>query len=925
MTGTGVHSLGRDTELDAARAVLAGDDSTSTLFVVGEAGLGKTTFLRDVQLLASQRRVMSLTPVEFESSMPYAGLHELLAPHAGHFDRLPQPQRRALDVAFGYVGDTANDPFLVGLATAGILAAGAPAVCLVDDAHWLDQESARSLAVASRRLAGSGCLLVVATRPHPRIETLFAAARRLDLTPLGSATAHQILDRGVVGPLDSVVADQIVSEARGNPLVLQLLTTRPPAATAGGFGVSPTPLGSTALGDMYWERVQALPRETQKLVLLAAADPTGSVDLFRRASRVLGLDADLIRPAADDGLLELSPRVCFAHPTVRSVVYSRASTDARQAIHAALAAVTDRRQDPVREVWHRSLAARLPDADLVRELVELADDARLRGGPAAAASFLSRAATLSPEPDLVARLQQRAAEARRDAGDLEGARALAAAARIYTSDPRQLAQIRVLEARTEFEQRYGRAEAESLFNAASALWEFDPQSSSETMLRTLTAIMIAGPTVRSPSAPELARRVLSITREAVPATGTSSIVLEALALSLARAPADAVPAARRAVDHLLARSGDGLADLEPFWLWLMSSLAWDDDAAIRLTQTYLDAATRQGRVGDIPIALNCRATLHLHAGEIGDAMRLTSLAADARELTGAGSNYVVDLPLAAWRGRSDEVRRLARLAQEQASSHGGRRILSSASYAQMILFNALCRYDRAISPLPSQEIEIGFHASIPPEQVEAAVRVGDDSHARDHAQLVQEYATAAATPWATGMDLRCRALLEENDDVDSLYVSSIEALADSRSPVQRARSQLLYGEWLRRRRRPTESRAVLREAHEIFSALGAEAFAQRAARELRALGEETRSAEARGPLTAQQLAVARLAARGITTKEIAGILTVSPRTVDTHLRSIFGRLGVTSRRQIGEALEREYGSQQLAQTPDARTAANIGL
>jgi DNA-binding CsgD family transcriptional regulator len=357
----------------------------------------------------------------------------------------------------------------------------------------------------------------------------------------------------------------------------------------------------------------------------------------------------------------------------------------------------------------------------------------------------------------------------------------------------------------------------------------------------------------------------------------------------------------------------------------MTSLAWDDDAAIRLTQTYLDAATRQGRMGDIPIALNCRATLHLHAGEIGDAMRLTSLAADARELTGAGSNYVVDLPLAAWRGRSDEVQRLARLAQEQASSHGGRRILSSASYAQMILFNALCRYDRAISPLPSQDIEIGFHASIPPEQVEAAVRAGDGSHARDHAELVREYATAAATPWATGMDLRCRALLEKDSDVEGLYVGSIEALGRSRSPVQRARSQLLYGEWLRRRRRPSESRTVLREAYETFSALAAEAFAQRAARELRALGEETRSAEARGPLTAQQLAVARLAARGITTKEIAGILTVSPRTVDTHLRSIFGRLGVTSRRQIGEALEREYGSQQLANAPDANTAANIGL
>jgi DNA-binding CsgD family transcriptional regulator len=328
---------------------------------------------------------------------------------------------------------------------------------------------------------------------------------------------------------------------------------------------------------------------------------------------------------------------------------------------------------------------------------------------------------------------------------------------------------------------------------------------------------------------------------------------------------------------------------------LMTSLAWDDDAAIRLTQTYLDAATRQGRVGELPIALNCRATLHLHAGEIGDAMRLTTLAAEARELTGAGSNYVVDLPLAAWRGKSDEVQRLSRLAQEQASRHGGRRILSSASYAQMVPFNALCRYDRAISPLPAHEVEIGFRASIPPEQVEAAVRVGDRSHARDHAQLVREYATAAATPWASGMDLRCRALLEDGE-VESLYLGSIEALGYSRSSVQRARSQLLYGEWLRRRRRPTESRAVLREAYEAFSALAVEAFAQRAARELRALGEDTPSAETRGPLTAQQLTVARLAARGITTKEIAGILTVSPRTVDTHLRSIFGRLGVTSRR-----------------------------
>ncbi|GAB2682465.1 helix-turn-helix transcriptional regulator [Kribbella swartbergensis] len=913
MRTTGFQSLGRDAELDAARAALAGDDSTSTLLIVGDEGLGKTTFLRDVLSLAGHRTTLSLTPVEFESSMPYAGLHEFLAPHAREFDKLPQPQRRALETAFGYADGTTNDRFLVGLATASILAATAPAVCLVDDAQWLDEESARALAVASRRLDSAACLLVLATRPDPRIEAWFSGARRLDLTPLGTATARRILDRGMVGPLDPVVADQIVAEARGNPLVLQLLTTKPPAALAGGFGVSP--LGPTALMDMYWERVQALPRETQKLVLLAAADPTGSVDLFRRACGVLGLGAELIQPAVDDGLLELSPRLCFAHPTIRSVVYLRADSDTRRAVHAALAAVTDRRHDPVREVWHRSQAARRPDADLVRDLAELADDARVRGGPAAAASFLSRAASLSSDPDLVARLQHRAAEARRDAGDLEGARALAAAARIYTADPRRLAEIRVLEARTDFERRYGRAEAESLFNAASALWEFDPQSSSETMLRTLAATMIAGPTVRSPSAPELARRVLALTREPVDSAGTCAIVLDALALSLARTPADAVPAARRAVDHLLGRSRDGLADVEPFWLWLMTSLAWDDDAAVRLTQTYLDAATRQGRMGDIPIALNCRATLHLHAGEIDDAIRLTKLAAEARELTGAGSNYVVDLPLAAWRGKLGEVQRLSRLAQEQASRHGGRRILSSASYAQMVLFNGLCRYDRAISPLPAREVEIGFHASIPPEQVEAAVRVGDGSHARDHAQLVREYATAAATPWASGMDLRCRALLEDDAEVESLYLGSIEVLGYSRSAVQRARSQLLYGEWLRRRRRPTESRAVLREAYETFSALAAEAFAQRAARELRALGEETRSAETR-PLTAQQLAVARLAAKGITTREIAGILTVSPRTVDTHLRSIFGRLGVTSRRQIGEALEREYGSQRLAQPSD---------
>ncbi|WP_432043827.1 ATP-binding protein [Streptomyces cadmiisoli] len=912
---------GRGQELAALDRVLAmaRAGNSAVLLLRGEAGIGKTALLDHAAGRATGFRTVRVAGVESEMELPFAGLHQLCAPLLNQIDRLPGPQRDALSVAFGLREGEAPNRFLVGLAVIGLLAGAAeerPLACLVDDAQWLDDGSLQVLAFVARRLLADAVALIFAVRDGDHGHRVPTGLPELIVEGLSPPDAQALLASAVRVPLDPVVRDRIVAEARGNPMVLlHLPRALAPADLAGGFWL---PGGHSAAGCVeaaFHERFRSLPPDSRLLLLTAAAEPTGDADLLWRAAGEQGIPAHAAAPAESAGLVEFGTRVRFHHPLVRSAIYRRTAAPDRRAAHRALAEATDSRLDPDRRAWHRAHAAARPDEDVAADLVCSADRARGRGGAAASASFLKRAAELTPDPARRVSRALAAAQAQIDAGAVDEAHTTLAAVEANPLDDLQRARLERLRARLVFARQRGGDAPRRLLDAAHRLAPLDAALARDTLLEALGAAIFAGRLSEGPGLREIAEAA-----RAAPPPPTPPRVVDTLLDGLTGRIVDGRTAGadglRRAL-RTVREQGCGGPEADRARLWLafrvtpepLATELWDDDAWHELATDAVRTARAAGALAVLPTALTYLACLAVHTGDFDTAAALIDEATAISEATGGTPMMYTSLVLAAWRGREAEALDLIRTTREEVAARGEGRSLALADCATALLYNGLGRYDAALTAATRacQYEDLGLFAWGLVEQIEAAARTGRPETAAPALDVLTEHTRASGTAWALGTEACSRALLSDDDRAaEALYQEAVEHLGHCRITVRLARARLLYGEWLRRRNRRQDSRAQLRSAHETFSRIGAEGFAERARRELLATGETVRprSTGVSGELTGQETQIARLAADGHTNAEIGAQLFISPRTVEWHLGNVFAKLGVTSRRRLRSALTR---------------------
>ena len=881
--------------------------------VRGEAGIGKSALLEHARdtALAQGFRAEHSVGTESETHFAFSGVHQLCAPLLDRAGALPEPQQAALGVAFGLRSGTAPDRFLVGLAVLNLLAEVAeeqPLLCLLDDAQWLDEASAQVLAFAARRVGAERLGLVFAVRDPGDVDLqAFAGLPELRLDGLGDGDARTLLATGMRTPLDDDVLERIVAEARGNPLaLLELPRGAQSAQLAGGFERPDVLSVPRRVEDFYGRRSASLPVDTQLLLLLAAAEPTGDVALLRRAAAHLGLALEAAAPAEAAGLVELDGRVRFHHPLVRSAVYRAASPPDLRRAHDALAAATDPHVDRDRWAWHRAQAVLGVDEQAAAELEVSAVRARARGGLAASAAFLHRAAELTPVPAVRARRALEAASTKHEAGASEAALQLLTVASAGPLDALQGARLQLLRAQIAFHLSQGGDVPRLLLEAARTLAPLDPALSRETYLRAFDVALILGGSADGQGALAVAHAA----RAAPPPPGQPGpvdLLLDGLVTSFLQGYAAGVPGLRRALEavrrdepHLRARGdADGRR-----WLWLACRTAAslsDDEMAHLLATRHVRLARESGAVAALPSALVFLSASTVLTGEFARAAELAAEGNAIALATGAAPLRYADLALAAWRGREAETTELL-AATDRAAARGGKGPGEAfAQYVLSVLHNGLGRYEAALdAAVRACEGDLLESNSALSELVEAAVRAGRPERASRALDELSARAHASGTPWALGLATRARALTSTGAVAEEHYRAAVEHLRRCRIAPHLARTHLVYGEWLRREGRRQDAREQLRTAHDLLSDMGAEAFAARAAHELGATGQHPRSrtAQPTDALTAQEHHIARLVATGATSREVGAQLFLSPRTIEAHLRSIFRKLGITSRRQL---------------------------
>ena len=898
--------LDRASERQALNGLLAGvrEGQSAVLVIRGEAGIGKTALLRYAARHASGFRVAQVTGVEAEMELPFAGIHQLCAPLLDHLDALPQPQQDALNVALGLASGEVPDRFLVGLAVLGMLSAAAeerPLLCLVEDAQWLDAASGMVLGFVARRLLAESVAIVVAVR-EPNTRHDFDGLPELPLRGLDVEDARTLLMGAVPGRLDDRIRDRIVAETRGNPLaLLDLPGSMSAAELAGGFELLPATDLPRHLEDRYLQRAGVLPEATQRLLLLAAAEPVGDAPLIWRAAQALGIDRSSLAPAEDAQLVEIGARVRFRHPLVRSAVYRAAAASERQAAHRALAEATDPDTDPDRRAWHRAHAAVGVDEEVAAELERSADRARSRGGAAAAAAFLARAAELTPDPAQRGRRALAAAQAKFDAAAAEAALELLAIAELAPLDEFQRAWLERLRAEITFARTRGSDAPALLLDAARRLEPLDAAMARETHLEAMAAAMFAGHLGDGPGV-----GVAAEAAHAAPAAEQPraiDLLLDGLATRFTRGYSASLPPLRRALDEF--RDAEELAERDVRWLWLGCRVAqdlWDDELWCVLATRGLGVARESGALSVLPIAATYRAALHVHAGEFGAASTLIAEADAITQATGMAPLKYASLMMAAWGGNEAEALELFEAARLEGTARGEGMGLRLLEWATALLHNGCGRYGEALEAArrSCEGDDLGLFGWSLVELIEAGVRSGATDASSAALERLSERTQASGTDWALGIEAGSRGLLTEGQDAEPLYREAVDRLARTRGVVQLARARLQYGEWLRRENRRVDAREQLRAAHEVFSEIGAEGFAERARHELLATGETARKRtdDAREVLTPQEAHIARLARDGLSNPEIGAQLFISPRTVQYHLRKVFLKLDITSRNQL---------------------------
>jgi DNA-binding CsgD family transcriptional regulator len=881
---------------------------SGVLVLRGEAGVGKTALLEHASESASDFRMLRAVGVESEMELAFAALHQVCAPVDDFVDRLPAPQREALDVTFAVSAGAAPDRFLVALATLSLFSDAAqerPLLCVVDDAQWLDRASAQVLGFVGRRLLAEPVVLLFAAR---ETTDAFAGLPELLVEGLDDAEARKLLASVIPGRLDDRVADQIVAEARGNPLaLLELPRGLSPAQLAGGFGLPAALSLAGTIEQSFLHRLEALPENTRQLLLVAAAEPLGDPALLTRAAERLGITGSALEPAQSAGLIEVDGRVRFRHPLVRSAIYRAALAEERRRVHGALAEATDAEADPDRRTWHLAKATVDANEDVASELERAAGRAQARGGLAAAAAFLQRAAELTPEPRRSAQRALAAAQSSYQAGALDEALALLATAE--TGDVRDFtpARVHLLRGQIAFAARRGSDAPPLLLKAARELEAVDLPLARATYLDALAAALFAGRLARGASALQVAQAV----RGAPPAPKplpAGDLLLRGLALAITDGPSVGAPVLKQALQAL--RDDDIATEEGIRWHWLAGLAAafiWDYESYDALAARQIQVARDVGALTMVPLALGTRAGVRLWAGEVRAAASLVEESEALARATHGRQVPYAPLVLAAFRGRADEVERLTQSSTKDFTVSGEGMGLTMAQWAAAVLSNGLGRYEDALgaAELAAEYPHELWHSNwVAVELIEAASRTGEVERAADALERLSSTARAGGTDWALGVEARSRALLSDGDAAERLYREAIERLQRTRLRVDLARGQLVYGEWLRRERRRLDAREHLRTALDMFQHMDMEGFAGRAERELFATGGRARkrTVETREELTAQEAQVARLARDGLSNSAIGERLFISQHTAAYHLRKVFAKLDITSRKQLGRVL-----------------------
>jgi DNA-binding CsgD family transcriptional regulator len=887
---------------------------SSVLVLRGDAGIGKTALMEFVAEQATGCRVTRAVGVQAEMELAFAGLHHLCAPMLSGMRTLPAPQQDALAVAFGLQEGSAPDRLLVALAVLSLLAEAAetaPLVCLIEDSQWLDRASAQVLAFVARRLLAERIAMVFAVRDPTAADEL-AGLPELRVEGLSDADARSLLESVVHGRVDESVRDRILSETRGNPLaLLELPRGLTPAELAGGFGLPDARPLANRIEQSFLQRVQALPRDTQRLLLTAAAEPLGDASVLRHAAERLGIGTDAGRPAEAAELIEFGSRVRFRHPLVRSAVYREADSRDRADVHRALAEATDPIADPDRCAWHRAHATATPDEEVAAEMARSADRAQRRGGLAAAAAFLERAAELTPDPARRVSRALDAAQAKLDVADSAAAFELLSAAKLGPLDELQRARLERLGAQIVFARGRGRDAPPLLLEAARRLESLDGAMARETYLEAMASAMFAGRLGSGPDERAIAEAARALGRVQNP--GAAEALLDALVIRFTEGYAAAVKPLSQALRAFGGPDGGGA---DRHWLWLACRLAqdlWDDELWHVLADGGVRIARDTGALSLLPVMANFLAGFNIHSGAFATAAALIDEVEAITQATGLPPLKYGQGILAAWRGDLAQAEPLFKWAARNAMERGEGSGYGGIRWVTALLYNAHGYYGQALAAATEacEHEDVLYYGWALVELIEAGVRGGRQDEAAAALDRLSERTRPSGTEWALGIEARCHGLVSDDE---SPYRESIERLARSRAMLELARSRLLYGEWLRREHRRTEAREQLRRAHADFGRLGVEGFAERARRELLATGETVRrlTADTRDALTPQEVQVARLARDGHTSPEIAAQLFISPRTVEYHLHKVFRKLDVSTRKELRAVIEDTFNQTALS-------------
>jgi DNA-binding CsgD family transcriptional regulator/tetratricopeptide (TPR) repeat protein len=877
---------------------------SAVLMLVGEPGIGKTALLEYGAERAHGYRIIRAVGVEPEMELPYAGLQLLCAPLLDGLGRLPPRQAEALGTAVGLTDGSRPDRFLVGLATLTLFSDAAealPLLCIVDDAQWLDRSSAQVLAFVARRLEAESIALLLAEREAQGLDEL-EGLPELRIEGLSAADARELLGSVISGRLDEAVRERIVAETRGNPLaLLELPRGMSPLEMAGGFGVTSPGELTRRIEKSFRERVQGLPSDSRQELLVAAAEPIGDPTLLWRAAAELGIPTEAAQPLESEGLLSLGPRVTFRHPLLRSAIYGAATNSERRCVHRALAGATDPSSDPDRRAWHRAQAAEGPDEDVAQDLERSAARARDRGGIAASAAFFEKAALLTIDSQQRAKRALAAAAAKHEAGDPSAALRLLVTAEMGPLDDSQLARLERLRAEVAFASRRGNDAPQLLLRAARRLEPLEPQLSRETYLEALVAAIFAGELGVGRGIADVADAVRASPPAQRPPRKIDRL-LDSLVVRFTDGYTAAVGPLKQALEAF--RDG-GSGDETTRWLWLACRIAgdlWDDETWHALTTREVQLAREAGAFTILPYALTYRAIVDVHCGEFAAASALVDEADAIASATGNPRLAYTSLALVAWRGQEDRAVELFEAARQDALERGEGITITTASFAAAVLYNGLGRYQEALTAAQDASglDELGLLGWSLVELIEAAARSGEPATAALAFQRLSQRTRLSGTDWALGIEARSLALLSDGQAAEDLYLKAIERLGRSRIKSQFARAQLVYGEWLRRQGRRVDARGPLRAAYKSFAAMGAEAFAERAHRELVVTGERARSRtpDTRDELTPREIQIALLARDGLSNPEIGARLFISPRTVEYHLHRVFGKLGISSRTEL---------------------------